>query len=463
MPIQPVKGTHDLYAAEADKLRYLENTLSGLAELYGYREIVTPVFEYTEVFSRGTGEGSDVVRKEMYTFEDRGGRSLTLRPEFTAAIARSVISNRYYATSDMPFKVFYQGPLFRYERPQLGRYRQFHQFGVEAIGEDSARLDAETILLAVQCLSYLGFKNIELSVNSLGDEESRKNYREALREYFGKHIDEMCEDCKDRLRLNPLRILDCKVESDHLLAEKAPKISDYLSEESEKRYYETLSILNDYGINYVKDERLVRGLDYYSEIVFEVRAKAPSGKDYGALLGGGHYASLLKELGGPDLPGVGFALGLERVIAVMEEEGLFEGLEGGLDLYVMPIGENMMEEAAHLAEECRMYGYKTEMPMKAGKLGSLFKKAEKRGAKFALILGEEEWNEGKINIKDLLHETQKTIALEDLEMELEEALSPEEEHHHCHCECCEDDECECHEHHHDEGTCCSHKEEKEGK
>lgn len=431
MPIQPVKGTHDLYGKEANELRYVEGVLLSVAELYGYKEIVLPVFEYTDVFARGTGEGSDVVRKEMYTFLDKGDRSLTLRPEFTAGVARSVISNRLYATEDMPLKVYYYGPLFRYERPQLGRYRQFNQFGLEAIGEDSARLDAETILVAVQSLAILGFKNIRLKINSLGDEESRKNYRAALQEYFSKHIDSMCDDCKERLRLNPLRILDCKVESDQEIAKGAPKIGDYLSEASEKRFFETLSILNDFGVDYERDDNLVRGLDYYSEVVFEVHASAPSGNDYGALLGGGHYASLLKDLGGPNLPGVGFAMGVERLCAVLREEGLMNHLEEGIDIFVMPIGSEMLHEADKLAEECRMYGYKTEVPFGSTKLSSLFKKAEKRKAKFALILGEDELKAGVAQLKDLANKTQSTISLSNLEAELEKAFAPyEEEDHH---------------------------------
>jgi len=431
--IQPVKGTHDLYGSDAELLRYVENTLLSVAELYGYKEIILPVFEYTEVFSRGTGEGSDVVRKEMYTFLDKGDRSLTLRPEFTAGVARSVISNRLYINEDLPLKLYYRGPLFRYERPQLGRYRQFNQFGIEAIGEDSARLDAETILIAVQSLSLLGFKDVSLHINSLGDAASREAYHKALTEYFSKHIDEMCDDCKERLRLNPLRILDCKVQQDQEIAKRAPKISEYLSSESEKRFYDTLSILNDMGVTYVRDEGLVRGLDYYSEVVFEVHAKAPSGLDYGALLGGGHYSSLLRDLGGPDLPGVGFAMGLERLCSILKEEGgEKEELDDGIDIYVMPIGKENLENADHLAQECRMYGYRTEVPFGSLKFSTLFKKAEKRKAKFALIFGEEELSKKTANLKNLAAKTQTSISLENLEEELEKAFHEYEGCHNHH-------------------------------
>ena len=239
------------------------------------------------------------------------------------------------------------------------------------------------------------------------------------------------------MKLNPLRILDCKVESDHEIAKGAPKISEYLSEASEKRFYETLSILNDMGVKYEKDDSLVRGLDYYSEVVFEVHAKAPSGLDYGALLGGGHYASLLKDLGGPDLPGVGFAMGVERLCAVLKEEGMLDDIDDGLDLYVMPIGKENVENADRLAQECRMYGYKTEVPFGSLKFSSLFKKAEKRKAKFALIVGSDELSKGVAQLKDLKRKTQKEISLASLEEELEKAFEVY------------NDDCDCEEHHHE--------------
>ena len=246
---QPVKGTHDIYGKEAIGMRYIEAVLGAACELYGYKEIIVPSMEYTEVFARGTGEGSDIVRKEMYTFLDKGDRSITLRPEFTAGVMRAIISNKLYA-GDLPLKLYYQGPAFRYERPQLGRYRQFHQFGVEEVGLDSSRADAECICLAVSALQMLGFENVKLKINSLGDNETRAAYRDALVKYFGEHIDEMCDDCKERLKLNPLRILDCKVEHDQEIAKGAPRIKDYLSEASEKRFYETLNIINAMGIDY---------------------------------------------------------------------------------------------------------------------------------------------------------------------------------------------------------------------
>lgn len=462
MDYQPVKGTHDIVGNESEEFQYVGDVFKAVAELYSYKAITTPVLEYTEVFARGAGESSDIVRKEMYTFLDKGDRSVTLRPEFTAGVMRSIVSNKLYATSDLPIKLYYIGPAFRYERPQLGRYRQFNQFGVEAVGEDSAALDAETILMAVQAFSMLGFSKVSLKVNTLGDDASRKNYREALKTYFASHIGEMCEDCKERLNLNPMRILDCKVESDQEIAKGAPKISDYLSPESDKRFYKTLSILNDFGVEYEKDESLVRGLDYYSEIVFEVHAESPDGKDYGALCGGGHYSGLVKEFGGPDLPGVGFAVGLERVMAIMEQEKLFDSLERGIDLYVMPVGEEALEDSFKIATEARTLGYKTEVPFAKMKMGPMFKRAEKLGAKFALILGEDELSRGVGQLKDLSKQEQKEIKLDNLEDELDKAFDEEPGDEGCGCH--HDEGCGCEEDKkHDDGCCCGEKDEEDKK
>lgn len=425
MDYTPVKGTHDVYGKDAAAMAYIASVLKATAELYAYSEIIPPVLEYTEVFSRGTGESSDIVRKEMYTFLDKGERSVTLRPEFTAGVVRAVVSNKLYATEDLPLKFYYCGPAFRYERPQLGRYRQFNQFGVEEIGLDSPRADAECIIMAMQGLYMLGFEKLSLKINTLGDDESRAKYKEALKGYFASHIDEMCEDCHDRLKLNPMRILDCKVEKDQEIAKGAPKMKDFLSEVSEKRFYTTLSILNDLGIDYEIDDGLVRGLDYYSEAVFEIHALSKEGTDYGALCGGGHYGGLVKALGGPDLPGVGFAMGLERIQSLMADDGLLDKLQTGVDVYVMPIGESVLDEAFQLTEEIRQLGYSAETPLAALKMGAMFKKAEKKNAKFALILGEDELQKGVAQLKDLTKKEQKEIKLADLQKELDDVFGEE--------------------------------------
>ena len=422
MVYQGIKGTHDLYGAEADAYTYIQNVFSAVAELYGYRKIETPILEYTEVFDRSTGESSDVVRKEMYTFLDKGDRSLTLRPEGTAGVIRSIVEHKLYATGDLPIKAFYVGPVFRYERPQLGRYRQFIQAGVEAVGVDSARLDAECICLAMKVLAYLGFENLKVKVNTLGDETSRKNYKEALRSFFASKIDSMCEDCKQRLLLNPMRILDCKVKEDQEIASLAPKMKDYLSDEASKRFYQTLSILADQEIDYEIDDSLVRGLDYYGQIVFEVHAMSKEGKDYGALLGGGHYDGMMSNFNGPkeNDSGVGFAMGVERLYSLMKDNGMLENLEHGVDLYLMPIGEEVMDDCYSLAESLRDAGYSVEMPFVKGKLGTLFKTAVRAGAKFALIAGEDDLNNGAVQVKNLATQEQKSVLVEDLQDYLDE-------------------------------------------
>ena len=432
MQIKGVKGTHDLYGDESYCYDYIENIFSIVAELYNYKKIETPCLEYTEVFSRGTGTSSDVVRKEMYTFLDKGDRSVTLRPEGTAGVMRSIVENKLYATNDLPLKTYYVGPVFRYERPQLGRYRQFYQAGIEAVGIDSSELDAEVVVFAMRVLGMLGFNGLKVKVNTLGDKESRLAYKEALKAYFAPRIESMCDDCKERLKLNPLRILDCKVDADQEIAKGAPKMRDYLSKSSEERFYHTLSILNEVGIEYEIDDSLVRGLDYYGEIVFEVHMLSPTGKDYGALLGGGHYDGLLSSFDGPsDIDhGVGFALGMERIYYLMKEFDLLKDIKQELDIYLMPLGEKAMEYSFSLAEQLRSLGYSIDRPYKMAKLGSYFKKAERSRAKLALIFGDDELEKGIIQIKDLDKKEQKEVSLDNLDKELDELFNEEDHHHH---------------------------------
>ena len=289
-PINNVKGTHDIFLDEHNAYEMVESMMKSIAELYGYNGVRPPVLEYSQVFSRGVGESSDIVRKEMYTFPDKGGRDLTLRPEFTAGIMRLVIQNKLYATNELPLKLYYNGPVFRYERPQLGRYRQFNQFGVESIGNNSPINDVEVIVLAYTILCSLGLEGVTLKINTLGDDASRDNYRKALKEYFAAHIENMCEDCKSRYELNPLRILDCKVPEDRPIIDKAPKIGDYLSEQSKLRFEDVKDALDTLQIKYEVDDGLVRGLDYYSETVFEFHYKSKTGANYGAI---GHGINIM--------------------------------------------------------------------------------------------------------------------------------------------------------------------------
>ena len=436
-----VKGTRDILPNETEGFVRIESVLRTIANLYNYHELRTPVLEYSDVFSRGVGESSDIVRKEMYTFLDKAERSVTMRPEFTAGIIRSVIQNKLYATNELPLKILYCGPAFRYERPQLGRYRQFTQFGVESVGHNSVYNDFEVISMAYSMLYSLGLTNVKVKINCLGDALTRVNYREALKAYFLPHLDHMCEDCKERYKINPLRILDCKVPADHELALNAPKVNDYLSEESRNRYNELIRLLDENNIPYEQDDQLVRGLDYYSEVVFEFDYTSKAGKNYGALGGGGHYSSLMKELGGPDLPGVGFSLGIERLYDVLKDDGIIKDDLSSLDVYVMPLG-NVASYALGVANKLRLAGYSTDYCFDEVKLGNMFKRASKKNAKFAIIIGENEVNNSKVVVKDLAKEEQTEVDLDNIVSYFDAIFNQEE----CKCKCndeccCSDNEC----------------------
>ena len=413
--IKNVKGTHDIFGDETNAYEKVESLMKSIAEIYAFNGVRPPVLEYNSVFTRGVGESSDIVRKEMYTFPDKGGRDLTLRPEFTAGIMRLVVQNKLYATNELPLKLYYVGPVFRYERPQLGRYRQFNQFGVESIGHNSASSDVEVIVLAYTILCSLGLENVKIKINTLGDEESRNAYRAALKEYFGQHINNMCEDCKSRYELNPLRILDCKVPEDHIYIDGAPKIGSFLSEASKARFDEVLASLEALQIPYEIDQSLVRGLDYYSETVFEFHYKSAKGNDYGAVGAGGHYGKLMSELGGPDLPGVGFSFGVERIVSVLKDDELLNDIETSVDAYIMPMDESVRIYAQEIAVILRNSGgYRVDMCFDKTKLGNMFKRANNKKAKFAIILGENERKDNVVVIKDLAKQEQYTVKVEEL-------------------------------------------------
>ena len=467
MAVINVKGTHDIIGDEAAVFNAVENLMKNIAELFTFSEVRPPVIEHSELFVRGVGESSDIVRKEMYTFDDKGGRSLTLRPEFTAGIMRLIVQNKLYATNELPLKYYYLGPVFRYERPQLGRYRQFNQFGVEAVGSDNPLTDIDCITLAYTILQSLGLTNVKVKVNTLGDEESRDAYRKALREFFAEHIDNMCPDCKSRFELNPLRILDCKVPEDQEIVKGAPKMSDFLSDASKKRFGYILEALDVMEIPYEVDNTLVRGLDYYSDTVFEFHYTSAKGNNYGAIGAGGHYDRLMKELGGPALPGVGFSFGIERVASVLMDDGLVpEDMNQGVAFYVLPMGIDAQLAGTLAANAVRMQGYPVDICLDDVKLGAMFKRAEKKNAKFAIIIGEDEVNNHQVVIKNMETKEQITIPEEELCNKVVELMEGAHDH-----ECCcghhhdeEKHECCC-DHHHDEEEhecCCSHhhKEEK---
>ena len=435
MAVNNVKGTHDIIGEEASAFNYIENLLKQICELFAYNEVRPPVMEYSELFVRGVGEGSDIVRKEMYTFLDKAERSVTLRPEFTAGIMRLIIQNKLLATSELPYKAYYCGPVFRYERPQLGRYRQFNQFGVEAVGNDSPEVDVEAIVLAYTILSSLNLDNVTIAINTLGDDESRNAYKEALKAYFAKHLDKMCPDCHSRYELNPLRILDCKVPEDQEIVKGAPRMKDYLSEAAKNRFNRVLSLLDELNIPYQVDDTLVRGLDYYAETVFEFHYVSKTGNDYGAIGAGGHYDKLVKELGGPDAAGVGFSFGVERLYNVLKDDGLLPpGLDNPIEIYVMPIGDKAKALAMNVSANLRLSGYRVDMCYEDVKLGNMFKRAERKGAQFAIIIGEDEVNKEEVVIKNLKTTEQKSCPLDKLVCVISEEMGEE---------CC-DGNCSCH-------------------
>ena len=414
MAIQNVKGTHDVLHEECKLYQKVESLMCSIAETFAFKEVRVPVLEYSDLFIRGVGKSSDIVRKEMYTFTDNGGRSNTLRPEFTAGIMRMLVQNKLLAINERPIKSYYLGPVFRYDRPQLGRYRQFNQFGVESVGHDSPYVDVEVITMAYVILESLGLENVTLKINTLGDEESRNNYRAALKEFFASRIDDMCQDCKERFQLNPLRILDCKVPSDQEIVKDAPRMSDFLNEVSRTRFAKILETLDTLKIPYEVDETLVRGLDYYSDTVFEFHYVSKTGNNYGAIGAGGHYDHLVKDVGGPDLPGIGFSFGIERIVSVIKDDMGDDLEKDSLDFYVMTLGEKAKLYALDAANDLRVSGYTVDMCFDDVKLSSMFKRAEKKNAKYALIVGEEEMEKGEVVLKDLFSKEQKTVKRDEL-------------------------------------------------
>lgn len=429
------KGTYDLYSDKGKVFSYIEDTIKEIMHSYNYEYIKTPVFESSSLFHRGVGASSDIVRKETYDFVDRGDRNMTLRPEGTAGIVRSFIENKLYADTIMPRKLWYLGTMYRYERPQSGRYREFTQFGCETFGSDSAMLDAEIISIPVVLFEKLGLKGIKVKVNTLGDNESRKAYKEALVEYFKPHLNELCDDCKERFEKNPLRILDCKVDKDSEILKNAPKTFDYLNEESKKHFDQVLQHLNDLEINYEVDSNVIRGLDYYTHTVFEIEADVEGFGAQNVMCGGGRYNNLVEELGGPKTSAVGFAIGIERLMMALEYEDLEKDITyNSIDTYIAPLSEEANSFAFSLNSALRLVGVTSEIDYCSRSLKSNLKQAERLNAKYILIIGEDELKEEYITIKNLeTKEEQKVKNHEILEF-LYNSLVEEEECScgHCH-------------------------------
>ncbi len=393
-----VKGTNDILPEDSYKWQYAESTMLGTAALYGYREIRIPVFEHTEVFSRGMGDTTDVVQKEMYTFDDKGGRSITLRPEFTAGVVRSSIENGL-TNGALPLKLCYVGGCYRYEKPQAGRLREFHQFGIECIGSSSPVADAEAILLGNDVLTSLGIKDFSLEINSIGCPECRKKYHAALKEYFRQYTETLCETCKDRLERNPLRILDCKSPICKGIAENAPVVLDFLCEECSEHFDTLRKHLDTAGLEYTVNPKIVRGLDYYTKTVFEFVSGSLGAQS--TVCGGGRYNGLVRQLGGPDVQAVGFAMGIERLMLIAAAQNTEFPEKATPDIYFATMGENAALAATRLCASLRQEGFEAAYDVCGRGLKAQMKYADKIGAKFTCVIGDDELASGVVRVKNM--------------------------------------------------------------
>ena len=407
------KGTYDVIPSEVKQWVTLEDCIRKICKLYDFKEIRTPIFESSLVFHRDVNDTSDMVTKETYDFKDRSDRPITLRPEGTAGVVRSYVENKLYVDNPTT-KLFYMGQMFRYERPQKGRNRQFSQFGVESLGSNDPLIDVEVISLGASLIRALGLKNVTVKINTLGDEESRNNYREALVKYFENYKDELCGDCLIRLEKNPLRILDCKVDRNKEFFMNAPKINDYLTEASRKRFDQVLKGLDNIGLKYVVDPNLVRGLDYYCDTVFELEVDVPEFGAQNVIGAGGRYDKLVSDLGGPKTPAVGMAFGMERLLMAAELCGKKLANEDSIDIFWIALGQRAKEEAFKQMNVCRIGGLKCDMDYNSKSLKAQFNLADKLNARFTCILGDNELDEFMINIKDNLTDIQERIPLFDV-------------------------------------------------
>lgn len=414
MIIKP-KGTIDLYGDTAKKWQYVNRVLDEVMDRYNYNFIRTPLFESTSLFHRGVGDTTDIVTKETYDFVDRGDRNVTLRPEGTAGVVRSYIENKMYGAATQPVKLYYNGTMYRYERPQSGRDRELTQFGVEVLGSNDPAIDAEVISVAVNIFKLLGLKGVKVKINSLGDMESRNNYRQALIDYFKPHIQDLCEDCQERLMRNPLRILDCKVDSDNELLLNAPSMLDYLNEDSMNRFMDVQNYLDVLDIDYVVDPKIVRGLDYYCHTVFEIEATV---KDFGAnnvIAAGGRYDTLVSNLDGPETPGIGFACGLGRLVMALDKEEINLPIRTDLDAFVLYVNETEKEYAMALTQDLRLNGFRVDTEYMNRSLKGQFKQADRYNAKFLIILNGEDLVGGEIQVKD--NQTKEVTMVKEAEID----------------------------------------------
>lgn len=433
------KGTKDIYGLEAKRWQYVSKVIDEVMEKYNYNFIRVPVFESSELFHRGIGETTDIVTKETYDFTDRGGRNMTLRPEGTAGVVRSYVENKMYGDNNQPVKFYYNCPMYRYERPQAGRYREFTQFGYELIGSDDPLSDAEVISLAVNIYRLLGLKEIKVNINSLGDQESRNNYRNALIKHFKPHIDELCDDCKERLEKNPLRILDCKKDANNKIMKSAPKTIDYLNDESKERFEKVKEYLGIMGVDYVVNPSIVRGLDYYNHTIFEVEAKIEGFGSQNVIGGGGRYNTLVEEIGGPKTPGIGFAAGFDRLMLALEYEKVDLPIQTSIDLFLLYVNEDEKKYAAFLTNDLRMNGFIVETDYLKRSLKAGFKQADRLNSKFTIVLNSDELKENEVTIKNNKTKKEDVISLDALIYYLDENLNDDD------CDCLDknDESCSC--------------------
>lgn len=402
------KGTKDMLPSEAYKWHFIEECARETAKLYGVKEIRTPVFEHTELFLRGVGDTTDIVSKEMYTFNDKGNRSITLKPEGTAGVARAFIENGLINEA-MPVKLYYLTPVFRYERPQAGRLRQHHQFGVEMFGSKSASVDAELILCANTFFKRLNIKNLKVNINSIGCKVCRPAYNEALIAFLSKHKDALCPQCVARMEKNPLRVLDCKEEGCKALIFGAPATVDYLCGECDSHFTDLKAHLDNAGIGYTVNPRIVRGLDYYTKTVFEFVSEHLGAQS--TVCGGGRYDGLIEQIGGKSVPGVGFGLGLERLLLMMENMGIGIYKPHYTDAYIAPLGKDNYDFCLKLAMQLRAEGIATEIDHMDRSLKSQMKYADKIGAQFVIIVGSKEIEENQVQVKNMLYGMEDKVSL----------------------------------------------------
>jgi histidyl-tRNA synthetase len=416
MKYQKPKGTADILPPFSKEWQFVEQNARETFALYNYEEIRTPIFEKFEVFSRSAGDTSDIVTKEMYDFDDKGGRHIALRPEGTAGVVRAFVENKLYGPEHQkPVKVYYMGPMFRYERPQSGRLREFHQIGVEAFGSDSPKIDVETIMMGMDFLKKLNVSGLKLVINTLGDKESRDAYRQALIDYLEPHFEELSDDSKERLHKNPLRVLDSKDKNDQKIVENAPEILDYLTEDAQKHFTSVKEELDTLGVEYVVDSSMVRGLDYYNHTIFEIMiADSPLGKGDVTICAGGRYNGLVEELGGPEVSGVGFGLGVERLLLLLNDETQASLQSKQLDFYVVGIGDAVQNDVLKVVHELRQMNFVTEQDYLDRKPKAQFKSADKMNAKYVVTMGESEMNDRVFKLKDMASGEERTVALDEI-------------------------------------------------